>query len=323
MTDALEKLGKYYRGSRVGVILIHGVTGTPTEMSTLAKELNRYGFSVLCPLLEGHCGTEEDLLKATWLDWAKSVENAYNEFAKHVDVIFVGGLCAGATLGLHLARMLPGKIRGLCLCSVLLKYDGWTIPKLNFLLPLYSRIPYFGKRYRFSEAWPYGIKNERIRNKIYTQMSNGDSAAAGNAGTPGAVALELNKFCRVIKSELPEITTPAILFHSQDDDIVSVRNAIYVKNHLGGTSLLVALYNSYHMVTIDQERDVVFTRSAKYFYDLLNEQEQAELVKHIANDPKGANLIETLKNTEPYIEYPASELLKGLTPRRDWLGALG
>src|SRR6478735_3745211 len=44
-------------GNNVGVLLIHGLCGTPSEMRYVANCLARQGYTVLCPQLAGHCGT--------------------------------------------------------------------------------------------------------------------------------------------------------------------------------------------------------------------------------------------------------------------------
>ena len=63
-------------GGQAGVLLIHGLTGTPNEMRIIAKGLNKAGFTVMAMQLAGHCGTEEDLCKTCWQDWYASVAEA-------------------------------------------------------------------------------------------------------------------------------------------------------------------------------------------------------------------------------------------------------
>src|SRR5688572_22303919 len=53
----------YIRGNRVGVLLLHGLAGTPAEMRYVANGMARAGYTVHCPQLAGHCGTEEDIKK--------------------------------------------------------------------------------------------------------------------------------------------------------------------------------------------------------------------------------------------------------------------
>jgi carboxylesterase len=119
---------KFFSGSRIGVMLIHGLTGTPTEMASIGKLLNKKGFSVYCPLLPGHCVSEEELKKTSYSDWVAGMLEALESFSEHMDVVFTGGLSIGATLSMKLASLMPEKIRGQVLYSITLKYDGWTIP---------------------------------------------------------------------------------------------------------------------------------------------------------------------------------------------------
>src|SRR5579864_7827631 len=170
----------YYPGGRAGVLLIHGLTGTPTEMRFVGKGLAQAGFSVYGMQLAGHCGTEADLLATGWPDWYASVERAYEEFRRNVDIVFVGGLSMGAVLAMHLAARRPDALRGIALYSTTLWYDGWTIPWTRYLLPLLPiavHLP-FGRRGRFAESFPYGIKDERLRQRVVANMLGGASGEA-------------------------------------------------------------------------------------------------------------------------------------------------
>jgi Esterase/lipase len=278
--QCLEQLGLFFPGSRIGIMLVHGLGGTPVEMKTVAKRLNKYGFSVLCPLLAGHCSIESDLIATTWNDWTASVETAHDRMAEHLDVIFVGGLSAGAILSLHTAQHKPDGVRGLALYSTTLRWDGWSIPKLAFLLPLVLRLPYFGKRYRFEEVYPYGLMNEKLRNRIHAQMQSGDSSAAGLSSTPGTSLRELWRLVDIVKKDLPNLFTPTLLVHARNDDIAHLRNSVYVQRHLGGPAELLLLEHSYHMITVDQERNTVCDATAVYFHNMLNETEKKELARH-------------------------------------------
>lgn len=275
----LEELGLFFPGGRAGVLLVHGLTGTPAELKFVARRLNQYGFTVLCPRLAGHCSTEAELLGTTWRDWADSVLSAYDRLARQCDAIFVGGLSAGAVLSLHAGHERPGT-RGLMLYSTTLWWDGWTIPRLRFLLPLILRLPYIGKRYRFAETPPYGIKNEALRRKIAGLMQSGDAESAGFPGTPGYSLREMWRLVDRIKTVLPEIETPSLLLHSSHDDIAAISNANYVLDHIGGPARLVQLHNSYHMITVDQERDKVADQSAAFAASLLSRTELEALRAH-------------------------------------------
>src|SRR5215831_13192485 len=187
--------GFFYPGGRKGVLLIHGLTGTPTEMKHIGKGLARRGFTVYGAQLAGHCGTEADLLATGWQDWYRSIESAMFVLCSCVDHVFAAGLSMGAILALHLAAKHPDKVGGLGLYSTSFWYDGWSTPPLARFLPLLMRLP-FGRRYRFMEAFPYGVKDERIRQWVLNHMQQGGSSQAGLLGTPGPSPLDTDADAR-------------------------------------------------------------------------------------------------------------------------------
>lgn len=265
-----------HQGSRIGVLLIHGLAGTPKEMDSIGMRLHKYGFTVSIPVLPGHCGDTSALLASNRHDWDAAVENAYTRLAEQTDVVFAGGLSAGALLGILLAHRHP-EVRGLALYSISLKWDGWSVPRTAALLPLLLRIPFFSRRYRFVEAFPYGIKNENLRERIIMRLESGDTSAAGHTDTPGDTLREMLLIRDEAKRLMPGITTPALIVHAEEDDLVHIKNALFVQKRLGGESELLRLKNSYHLVTVDQERREVARATARYFRDKLTAQQQQEL----------------------------------------------
>ncbi len=265
-----------YEGGADGVLLIHGLTGTPTEMKFVGKGLARAGFTAYGMQLAGHCGTEEDLLATGWRDWFASVEMAYAALAKRCERVFVAGLSMGAVLAVRLAAQCPDEIAGVALYSTTLRYDGWAIPRLSFLLPLVLRLPY-GKRYRFVESYPYGIKDERLRKRVIANMFAGNSGEAGLSGTPGMSLRELWGLVAKVKKDMPGLRTPALIVHSYLDDITSMWNAKYLQQHLGGPTETLFLSNSYHMVTVDLQRQEVVDRTARFFQSISSTKRPAQL----------------------------------------------
>lgn len=265
-------------GGRAGILLIHGLTGTPTEMRTVGRALNQAGFTVCGMQLAGHCGDVDDLIATTWQDWAKSVEDAANEFSQQVDVMFIGGLSMGAVLALNYASDHPHKVKGILAYSPTFHYDGWTIPKFSHFLS--STILYItgwtgiGKRLMFNEKPPYGIKNEVLRRKIVNSMNSGDSSEAGLPGNPWASLYQVKKLSAHVKKKLINVTAPCLALHSNNDDIAHHRNAELIREKINGKTDLVLLENSYHMITIDNDRAEVINRSIDFMNQQLSEPMQ-------------------------------------------------
>jgi len=269
--------GIFHKGSRIGVLFIHGLTGTPKEMDSLGLRLHKYGFTVSIPVLAGHCGNVEDLMATGRAAWAKGIEEEYHKLVETTDVVFVGGLSAGASMSILLANKYP-EIRGMSLYSTTLKCNGWSVSKMSVFLPLLLKIPMFRRNYRFAEAYPYGIKNELLRERIVMKLESGDSSAAGNTNTPGMILHEMLCIADEAKKVMPKTKTPALIVHAEEDDLANISNARYVHAHLGGKTDLLYLHDSYHLVVIDQERQKVADATARFFYEQLSEQEREKLV---------------------------------------------
>jgi carboxylesterase len=272
-------------GGRHGVLLVHGLTGTPSEMRFVAKGLHRAGFTVYAMQLAGHCGEPDDLLTTGWRDWYRSVEDAARRLRPRVDQLFVAGLSMGALLALRLAMNRPHEVRGVALYGTTFFYDGWAVPaiaRLSFLLP-YACALGVGRRRTSMEAFPYGIKDPVIRERIVGRMLSGDSAAAGLAGNPWPSLAQFERLARRVRRDLPRMRTPCLALHAADDDIASVRNMELVRRRAAAPVETVLLHDSYHMITVDRERHTVIECTARFFEALARDESPgAALAREVA-----------------------------------------
>ena len=67
---------------KVGILLLHRLCGTPVEMRFVANGLADQGYTVHCPMLAGHCGSEEALRASSWTDWYGSADQALDDIKK-------------------------------------------------------------------------------------------------------------------------------------------------------------------------------------------------------------------------------------------------
>lgn len=257
-------------GGPQGVLLVHGLTGTPAEMRMLGKGLNNAGFTVHGVQLPGHCGTVDDLLATTWEQWYQGVEDAAETLRGKVDQLFVGGLSMGAVLALALAARRPEWVSGVGVYGATFRYDGWNIPavaRLSFLLPWFKRFN-IGRDRMFMEEPPYGLRDERLRAQVSAAMLSGDSAAAGLPGNPWHALAEMRALSNWTRRHLHQVTAPCLVMHAREDDVASMGNAELVMSRVSGPKELVVLEDSYHMITIDRERREVIRRSARFFTEI-------------------------------------------------------
>ena len=67
-----------------------------------------------------------------------------------------------------------------------------------------------------------------------------------------------------MKADLASITQPALILHPREDDRASLRNAHYLEWNLGGRVETVVLEDSYHVITLDRQRDVVLEKTISF-----------------------------------------------------------
>lgn len=251
-------------GGGKGVLLVHGLTGAPGEMKFLAKRLHRRGFDVHAPLLVGHGADERRLLRTTWRDWLDGVCEAHERMAREVDEVYVAGICVGGALGLALSAERP--VAASAVYSMTYRYDGWNMARWYssaepLVRPL-ARLPGL-RRLSFAEPYPYGLKDERLRESV---------ARAENPLIPGSLdRLPLGAMYQMhdLADHLDRIgrrlLQPTLILHAREDDMSHPRNALRLRDALGGPVELRFLDDCYHMVHVDRQRDLVGDLTAAFF----------------------------------------------------------
>ena len=104
-------LPQFYEGGSTAVLIIHGYTGAPFEMSYLAERLNKAGFTVSVPRLPGHGTNGRDFLESGWKDWLRACVDAYLNLKAYYKTVYITGLSMGGVLTILLAaKFKPEKI---------------------------------------------------------------------------------------------------------------------------------------------------------------------------------------------------------------------
>lgn len=247
------------------VMLLHGLTGTPTELGYLAYHLQYRGrFAVNCPRLVNHGQPLGLLARTTWQELYESAREGFLESRKaarerNVPLV-IGGLSLGAVLCLMLAAEYPDDVAGVACLSPTLFYDGWNVPWMHKLLPLvdYTPLKYFSY---FREDEPFGLRDEALREKVAAQYKKASLHDIGSASSLGYAHFPVRLFCEMrhliarCKAILPQVSCPVLLVQAENDDMTSPRNSQYIFDNVSSTRReLVLLKESYHVVTADLER---------------------------------------------------------------------
>jgi len=64
-----------------------------------------------------------------------------------------------------------------------------------------------------------------------------------------------------VQREIGRVRQPALIVHPRNDDRASLRNLDYLQSNLGGLTHTLVLDDSYHVVTLDRQRQLVLDRT--------------------------------------------------------------
>ncbi|HLW71518.1 MAG TPA: alpha/beta fold hydrolase [Candidatus Binataceae bacterium] len=238
-------------GQGLSALLIHGLTGTPYEMRYLGERLAATGIRVHGVKLAGHAGQPEELGATTHENWYESVIAGFEQLRAYGDPIVVAGLSMGALLAARLAIEQPDAIEALVMLS-----PAFFIPRPAHLLVRLLR--------------PLGRED-----RLYFRGSDGsdihdDSARRIHPGSrliPLRAALNLLELSAYVRPKLRDLTQPALLIHSRLDHVCPFdRNTRFVMKHHDRTRL-VALDESFHVITVDSDKDRVAQETIEFVRD--------------------------------------------------------
>lgn len=231
----------FFPGQGISALLIHGLTGTPFEMRYLGEQLASAGVRVLGVKLAGHAGAPEELATVTHANWYESAVEGFERLRAYGDPNIVVGLSMGALLAIRLAIDQPEAVAGVVM-----------------LAPAF----FLGRRSRFVlRALRPAAK---LADVLFFHQPGGadihDAAARGSH--PGSrliplrAALNLLELSDYVRPKLSAVAQPALLIHSRNDHVCPfATNVAFVMGNLGSQQKrLVALEESFHVVTVDSEK---------------------------------------------------------------------
>ncbi len=109
-----------------------------------------------------------------------------------------------------------------------------------------------------AERPPYGLKDERIRQWVATQMEKRGSSAIGSSRSPLTGVVESERLMKDVRGKLHKVTAPTLIMHAVEDDLASPRNADIIERTVSAQQVRkVLLENCYHIITMDFEKERV------------------------------------------------------------------
>ena len=240
-----------YPGTRdVGVLLIHGFTGTAYEMRPIGEGLAQRGISSVGVLLRGHGTHPEDMVGCRYQDWLGDAQAGLEELLREHHRVVICGLSMGGTIALNVAsrRADDDQIAGIISLCAPLRLVDWRLGLLPILSQLVRWRAWGKPDIKDTTAWDRHVAYRRFRTAAVRQL----------------VALLSDT-----RQRLGQVRQPLLVVQARTDNIVPPRNAELIFNGVSSAAKrLVWLDNCYHVVTVDYSAPIVQAEVARFVEEL-------------------------------------------------------
>lgn len=227
-------------GGPSGVLLLHGFTGNPASMRLVGEWLAGRGHTVSGPRYPGHGTRWQDLANHTWRDWADEAERALDELVAKTDGVVVLGQSVGGAMALHLAANRPEAIQGVVAVNSYVM--DRRIAGAFLIAPVVRSVKGVGN----------DIKKVGADEIPYTRI-------------PTRAVVQLARFVKLVRSELPRVRQPLLQFNSPEDHVVPKGSAEFIFERVGSAQKeLIELPNSYHVACLDHDAELIAQKTDEF-----------------------------------------------------------
>ncbi|WP_344813131.1 alpha/beta hydrolase [Microlunatus aurantiacus] len=227
----------------VGVLLIHGFTGTPQSLRPWAEHLEADGFTVSLPRLPGHGTHWRELNQTAWTDWYAHADAAFADLRDRCDQVFIAALSMGGALGLRLAEQHGAAVAGLVLVNPAINI---TDPRMRILPVLHHLVPSLA-------AIGNDVSDPAAREIAYDR-------------NPLHALHSQTKLWADVVAHLDRVTQPLLVFRSDADHVVDPSSVALLKDRVGSADAeFRRLTRSFHVATLDYEAAEIFSASSSFF----------------------------------------------------------
>jgi carboxylesterase len=229
-------------GRAVGVLLVHGFSGSPASMRPWAEHLAARGYAVEVPQLPGHGTRWQDLNQVTWEQWYDTASAALDRLLASCEAVVVGGLSMGGSVVLRLAEERPDDVAGVVLVN---PFVSSTRKELLALPVLQRAVPSLK-----------GVVND---------IKKPGQDEIGYPRLPLKGLYQVTRMWKAVVPDLPKVTQPLVYFQSAVDHVIDRSSAETVLSAVSSRDTTHrVLDDSYHVATLDHDAEAIFTESAEF-----------------------------------------------------------
>lgn len=221
----------------VGVLLVHGFTGSAAEMRPIGEALAARGIGSHGILLRGHGTHPDDMIPWRYTDWIEDVERGLDRLLQGYERAVIIGLSMGGTLTLNVGARRAGdpRLLGLVAICAPIVLDDWRLRFIGLLARFIKWHAWGGLDVKDLDSAHRHVGYRRFRTSALREM----------------LALMADT-----RARLSAIQLPTLVVQSDDDHVVPPRNGALICDGISSSDRrLLGLQNCYHVATIDYAAD--------------------------------------------------------------------
>jgi len=252
-------------------LLLHGLTGAPSEVRPVGEALARAGFRAVGPLLPGHGTTPEDLETVTRGDMLDAAREALLSL-RGARRVYVCGLSLGALVAVYIGakgfvRQGIAPISALALLAPAVDMAGltWVFTQIVGRLPTVPGV--IGKGARdIQQVAGIPPPDDRV-----PEGTPAPRTAVADDGSYTGIPLRWGRELRLLSEEAlalaGRIRARALLLHGCRDRTTSVRGSRRLARALGGPATVRVFPSSGHVLPLDVDGPAVCDAIVTFFLE--------------------------------------------------------
>ncbi|MFC7688163.1 alpha/beta hydrolase [Ureibacillus sp. GCM10028918] len=235
----------FFQAGKRAVLLLHGFTGSSSDVRMLGRFLEKQGYTCHAPHYKGHGVPPEQLIETSPDDWWEDVQKGYATLKDAgYDEIAVVGLSLGGVFSLKLSLMQP--VKGIVtMCSPM---------SMRTTDKMFQGVLKYAKDYKRFEGKPEPTIEQEVE-------------AIREKGMPSLP--QLQQLITDVRQELDMVYAPIFVIQSKNDEIIDPHSAHTIYENVESLNKQIKWFeHSGHVITLDQEKQLLHETVLEFLQSL-------------------------------------------------------
>ncbi|MFP3919452.1 carboxylesterase [Lysinibacillus telephonicus] len=235
----------FFKAGNRAVLLLHGFTGSSSDVRMLGRFLEKNGYTCHAPHYKGHGVPPEELIETSPEEWWEDVLQGYQTLKDAgYEEIAVAGLSLGGVFSLKLSTLKP--LKGIVtMCSPM---------TMRTTDKMFEGVLKYAKDYKRFE----GKKDDEIEHEVEAIRLKGMPSLS-----------ELQQLVADVRGELDMVYAALLVVQSKNDEIIDPNSAHIIYDEVESLKKeLIWFEHSGHVITLDKEKEQLHEAVLKFLESL-------------------------------------------------------